>query len=218
MGDWVDWRYGKIGVGALFGILLVAVSLTMILLDLLRITRQVTPPPFLGDFIPSVQQVCTEIMDGRAGVERSNDQFDALGWPEWPDPEVVSCDATHRPAPSGAVRWHSCDSLRRVDNELSPPCPHEGRGAVHARLGDGGEVVAVDIYVRDVSPKHCAWAHEEGHARGFLVTPDEDDQTPYVSGAHTEKPGHLMGESCGYGLKWLDRRSGGDWPYGEEAP
>ena len=217
MGSLLDVRPNKVGIGVIFGIVLVTVSLIMIGLDMAKVTRQVQPPPFLADFVPEAQEVCVGLSLG--SVEQSNELFHSLDWPEWPEARRVECAPVHLPAGPGTVRWHSCQSLRSTQGNVSPPCPSgKVRGATYAQTNSKGEVVAADIYLWPSAPNSCRWSHEEAHARGFLVDPDEDAETKYVQGAHTEKPGHLLGEQCGYGLKWLDRSPLGDWPYRSEVP
>lgn len=210
----IDARPNEIGLGAVFGILLVIVIVLAIALDMMKVTRQVEPPPFLDDYVPIQQEVCIGLE--LAAVKQSNELFHSLGWPWWPEAVQVDCMPVHRPAEPGVVRWHSCQSLRVVEGKNSPPCPPDNvRGATYAQTNDSGAVIAVDIYVWPAPITSCRWPHEEAHARGFLVTEEEDEATQYVKGAHTEKPGHLLGETCGFGLKWLDRNLDGDWPYAE---
>ena len=214
MRDLLDAKPNEIGLGAILGIMLVILSVVFISLDLFGVTRQVEPPPFLGDYVPLEQQVC-DGLDVRA-VQQSNELFHSLDWPWWPAPASHDCTPVHRPADPGVVRWHSCQSLRDVGGVVSPPCPPDNvRGATYAQTNGVGDVIAVDIYLWPAPATSCRWPHEEAHARGFLVLPKDDDETKYVKGAHTEKPGHLLGEQCGFGLKWLDRSIIGDWPYKE---
>lgn len=204
-------------VVTLLGSTLVFVSLVLIALDVAGTTRQVEPPPFLGDFVPAKQQVCKDIPGGYDAVSETNKAFHSLGWPEWPEPELVECDHTHDQAPDGVVRWHSCASLLFIKGFVYPPCPLGGkRGATYAQLGRDGKIVAVDIYTNDAPSRSCVWAHEQAHARGILLGTDPVYKTPHIRGAHTEKVDHLMGVSCGPDWTWMDRRPNGDWPYGEE--
>lgn len=216
--EWLSWRQGQLGCAAVAGLLfIVAPSLICIGLDLAGITRQVQPPPFYGDFVPQTQEVCLDLPGGSVAVAKSNKEFHDRRWPRWPAPEGLDCEGQYDRAPAGTVRWHSCDGFLQPNGELTSPCPPDRAGATYAWLDDAGEVEAVDIYVRAGGPS-CSWPHEEAHARGFLATPEEDEATKYVDGAHTEKPDHLLGESCGGEWKWLDRRKDGDWPYAGETP
>jgi hypothetical protein len=204
--------------GSIAGLILVFCCVVTILLDIAGVTRQVEPPPFYEDFVPEKHEVCDGLPGGLARVIEADAFWSNLGWPEWPVPRGVACsaDGRHLPAPEGTVRWHSCDSLRLVEGTLTPPCSTGTGGQVpgvtKVQLNEALEVIAVDIYLRTTGSRY-RHRHEAGHARGFIIPPAEDVATPYVQGAHTEKPGHVMHEAAGTGAKWLDRRPDGDWPY-----
>lgn len=225
----LSWRWGpggKLGLGAFLGLVVIVLpSLICIGLDLLKITRQVEPPHFMGDFVPTHHEVCAPATEFLQAIDRDTVELNELGWPAWPagnDLVVVDCGTPHPPAPEGYARWHLCTDLRKEGDKALPGCqskPGEEDppgGLARARIVDG-KIVAVDMYVNDdiEVPKNIVLMHEQLHGRGLLIDEEEDAKTKYVEGAHTEKPGHVMTEKpSGLGMKWLDRRPGGDWPYG----
>ncbi len=228
----LSWRWGpgaKLGLGAFLGLVVIVIpSLVCIGLDLLKITRQVEPPHFMGDFVPTHHQICAPAADLLEQIDKDTVELNELGWPAWPagdDLVVVDCGEPHKPAAEGHARWHLCTDLRQEGDNVVPGCsskPGEetpAGGIARANVVDG-QIVAVDMYVHSdfQVPKGIVVMHEQLHGRGLLIDDKADAKTKHVEGAHTEKPGHVMTEHpTGKGMKWLDRRPGGDWPYGHEG-
>lgn len=202
---------GRLGLGAAAGLVMVAFMVVAIVLDLGGAFRPARPPPYIGaDTEISVHEVCEDLSAGSVAVSMAAAKWARLGWPELPAPVLRPCGAVHEPAAPGVLRWRRCDTLRMVDGEATPPCPGgTRRGGTYAQV-IGGRVIAADVYIRAGAPA-CTLTHELGHVLGLLVSPEVDAATPYVEGAHTERPGHVMGIPCGDGWSWLDRRPGGDW-------
>lgn len=224
-----SWRWGpggKLSLGAFLGLVVIVIpSLICIGLDLLKVTRQVEPPHFMADFVPTHHEVCAPAAELLQQIDKDTVELNELGWPAWPagnDLVVVDCGVPHKPAAAGYARWHLCTDMREEDGETMAGCrPKPGDdnppgGIARAHVVDG-QIVAVDMYVNSdfEVPKGIVVMHEQLHGRGLLIDKKEDAKTKYVEGAHTEKPGHVMTEHpTGKGMKWLDRRPGGDWPYG----
>jgi len=225
----LSWRWGpsgKLGLGAFLGLVVIVLpSVICMGLDMLKVTRQVEPPYFFGDFVPTHHQVCASAEEFRVQINKDTLELNELGWPAWPAEDelvVVDCGTSHLPAPVGHARWHLCTDLREEGGEVGPGCTAKSKdeappgGIARAQIVDG-KIVAVDMYISGDAavPKDIVVIHEELHGRGLLIEDEDDEKTKYVEGAHTEKPGHVMTESpSGKGMKWLDRRPGGDWPYG----
>ena len=226
-----SWRWGpggRLRLGAFLGLVVIVIpSLIFIGLDLIGVLRQVEPPPFSGDFVPSSHEVCSTAVDLVDQINKDTVEINELGWPAWPagdEIKVIDCGSPHSSAPLGVARWHMCGDLRKDGDEIVPTCTSDGSsaeitgGMTYYRFNAGGNILSADMYVQKNPPMGMVVKHEQLHARGFIVSAEDDAKTRYVTGAHTEKPGHILNESGGYGMKWLDRREGGDWPYGEASP
>jgi hypothetical protein len=215
-----EWRWGpnnKLGIGAACGIVMVIAMVILIALDLTQVTRQVQPPPFLSDWKPEQQPVCTSFKLDLEQIEKSQVKFKEYGWAEWPTPTKAKCLNEDEAAPDGEVRWHSCTTMRKdpMTSMLKPSCPlsEDGKprkGYTWTRIRNG-KIVAADIYINEDLADKCTVAHELAHARGFISINEDDNR--HIDGAHTEKPNHLLSENCGDSWQWLDRTEGGDWPY-----
>lgn len=205
----------KNNTGAILGIMMVSAILILIgLNELTSLFRDPEPPPFVGDFVPDKHEVCSAFPVPSEGIKEAENTMRGLGWPEWPRNVLVDCENEHRQAPDGVARWHDCDSLRSVNGRLISPCSNgDVLGRTYARHGEDGNVIAVDFYI-SYEARDCTILHEMLHGKGHTILPEDDAKTKFVKGGHTEKPGHVLSdEGCGFGMMWLDRNEGGDWPY-----
>lgn len=156
---------------------------------------RLVPPPFERDVVPDEQWVCKGLEVER--VERVNAYWEGLGWPEWPDPELV--EQCPFEAPPGVAMWRMGAEVCQSDYSDEGGC-----------VAHNWEENAVTIYLLpwpQIKPelRHCLAEHEGGHARGLVDVDDLD--------RHTNAASNVMAKECGISTRWLDRREGGDWPY-----
>ena len=206
----------KNNTGTILGVMMVSAILILIgLNELTSMFRDPEPPPFVGDFIPERHEVCSDFPWPTIAITTSEDTLRGWGWPAWPRNTLVDCGADHIQAPDGVARWHDCDSVRTdSDSMLTVPCPNgETSGRTYARRATDGSIIAVDFYIR-ADARDCTILHELLHGKGHVASLGEDTKTKFVSGGHTEKPRHILSDDgCGFGMMWMDRTDGGDWPY-----
>ena len=205
----------KNNTGTILGTMMVSAILILIgLNELTSMFRDPEPPPFIGDFVPERHEICSTFPVPSEATGDAEDTLRVLGWPKWPRPILVDCENEHRQAPDGVARWHDCDSMRSINGRLVSPCSNgDAVGRTYARHGEGGDTIAVDFYI-SADASGCTILHEMLHGRGHTILPEEDAKTRFVSGGHTEKPRHILSDDgCGFGMMWMDRTDGGDWPY-----